>query len=140
MCIINGKCYINLRDCFDFQKQTPMDSSRAESVWKKLNSQTLLLGAGKELRLAEVWKGVLVPVPHPGTPALSSTAPPPTFLSHHETLLHRSHLTEQLLQLLTAGRRREAAHKQGQPSHEAGKQRRKSTSKHGRARETRSWL
>lgn len=47
MCIIDRKCYINLRDCFDFQKRTPMDLSRAESVWKKLNSQTLLLGAVK---------------------------------------------------------------------------------------------
>lgn len=54
-------------------------------------------------------------------PTLPSAAPPHTFLSHHEALLHRPHLTEQLLQLLTAGRGREAAHKQGQPSHEVGK-------------------
>ena len=66
--------------------------------------------------------GVLAPTRLPGTPTLSSTAPPPTFLSHHEALLHRPHLTEQLLQLLAAGRGREAAHKQGQPGHKAEKQ------------------
>lgn len=89
-------------------------------------------------RLAEVWEGVLARTRLPGTPALPSTAPPPTFLSHHEALLHRPHLTEQLLQLLTAGGGRQAAHKQGQPGHEArGPRRTRSQANPGLAREAR---
>lgn len=79
--------------------------------------------------------GGVLPQPAPRNPGPIADAPPLTFLRHHEALLHRPHLAEQLLQLLAAGRGREAAHKQGQPRHEARGQAREAAEEAG-ARES----